>query len=70
MNCLAFYHIIAWRVLYLTYLNRTSPKLPCTTVFTESEWKSVWRVVKKKPLPKRPPTLSVMMGLLTQLGGY
>lgn len=69
-NCLAMYAIIAWRVLYVTYLNRTGPKLPCTTVFTPSEWKSVWLVVAKKPLPKKPPTLAEMMRLLTQLGGY
>lgn len=69
-NCLAFYEIIAWRVQYLTYLNRTSPKLPCTAVFTESEWKSVWRVFNKKLLPKQPPLLSEMMGMLAQLGGY
>ncbi len=69
-RCLAFYKIIAWRVLYLTYLNRTCPKLPCTAVFDESEWKSVWRVVTKKQLPKNPPTLSAFMKLLTQLGGY
>ena len=69
-RCLAFYQIIAWRVLYLTYLNRTCPKLPCTAVFAASEWKSVWRVVKKKPLPKKPPLLSKFMQLLLQLGGY
>lgn len=69
-NCLAFYQIIAWRVLYLTYLNRTCPTLPCTAVFDESEWKSVWCVVTKQPLPKRPPLLSDFMKLLTQLGGY
>lgn len=69
-NCLAFYKIIAWRILYLTYLNRTSPKLPCTAVFADSEWKSVWRVVSKKPLPKKPPVLSEFLRLLTQLGGY
>jgi hypothetical protein len=69
-NCLAFYHIIAWRVLYLTYLNRASPQLPCTAVFHEAEWKSVWRVVRRTPLPKTPPVLSEFMKLLTQLGGY
>ena len=36
-NCLAFYKIIAWRVLYLTYLNRECPSLPCTAVFDDSE---------------------------------
>lgn len=69
-RCLAFYQIIAWRVLHLTYLNRTCPTLPCTAVFADSEWKSVWCVVTKRPLPKQPPTLSEMMRLLTQLGGY
>ena len=69
-NCLAFYTIIAWRVLYLTYLNRTSPTLPCTAVFDDAEWKSVWRVVQQRPLPKTPPQLSEFLKLLTQLGGY
>lgn len=69
-NCLAFYKIIAWRVLYLTYLNRECPLLPCTAVFEESEWKSVWRVTTKKALPPKPPALSEFMRLLTQLGGY
>ena len=69
-NCLAFYAIIAWRVLYLTYLNRTSPTLPCTAVFEDAEWKSVWRVVQKQPLPKTPPQLSEFLKLVTQLGGY
>lgn len=69
-NCLAFYKIIAWRVLYLTYLNRVCPELPCDAVFEESEWKSVWRVVAKKPLPAKPPTLAEFLRLLTRLGGY
>lgn len=69
-NCLAFYKIIAARVLYLTYLNRTAPQLPCTAVFAASEWKSVWRVVKQQPLPKKPPTLADFMQVLTHLGGY
>jgi hypothetical protein len=69
-NCLAFYQIIAWRVLYVTYLNRTCPNLPCTAVFADSEWKSVWRVVTKKPLPTQVPPLQEIMPLISQLGGY
>jgi len=69
-NCLAFYKIIAWRVMYLTYLNRECPEVPCTAVFDDSEWKSVWRVTTKQELPKTPPTLGEFMRLLTQLGGY
>ena len=69
-NCLALYKIIAVRILYLTHLNRVSPNLPCDVVFEPSEWKSVWRVVKKKPLPKQPPRLNEFMKLLASLGGY
>ena len=69
-NCLAFYKIIAWRIIYLTYLNRTTPELPCTAVFAECEWKSVWQVTKKQPPPRQPPTLGDFIRLLTSLGGY
>ena len=69
-NCLALYTIIAWRILYLTYLNRETPKIPCDTVFTEAEWKSVYTVVKKQPPPTTAPPLHEFMRLLTSLGGY
>lgn len=69
-NCLAFYRIIAWRVMYLTHLNRTCPSLPCTAVFDACEWKSVWRVATKEDLPEAPPPLGEFMRLLTRLGGY
>ncbi len=69
-NCLAFYKIISWRILYPTYLNRECPTLPCDAVFDDCEWKSVWRVVTRTELPPTPPSLSEFMPLLTQLGGY
>ncbi len=69
-KCLAFYQIIAWRVLNLTYLNRECPTLPCTSVFADDEWQSVWRVTTKKELPDDPPTLSEFLRLLASLGGY
>lgn len=69
-NCLAFYKIIAWRVMQLTYLNRQCPSLPCTAVFDDCEWKSVWRVTTKEELPKDPPALCEFIPLLAQLGGY
>lgn len=69
-NCLAFYKIIAWRIMYLTQMNRECPSLPCDAVFDDCEWMSVWRVVTKTLLPQKTPTLSEFMPLLTQLGGY
>lgn len=70
LNCLALYHIIAWRVLSLTYLNRIVPDISCTALFTDSEWKATWRVVKRQKLPKKPPRLGELMTLIACLGGY
>ncbi len=70
-NCLALYKIIAWRVMYLTYLNRTNPSDSCETVFSTSEWKSVWSVSQPtKPIPSKPPRLGTFFRMLTRLGGY
>ncbi len=69
-RCLAFYQIIAWRILYLTHLSRNHPKMPCTEVFDDFEWKSVWVMAAQKPIPDKPPNLAKMMTLLAQLGGY
>jgi hypothetical protein len=70
-NCLALYKIIAWRVMHLTYLNRTHPAASCATVFSESEWKSVWSVSEPtKPIPSKPPKLGTFFRMLARLGGY
>lgn len=69
-NCLMFYKIIAWRIMYVTYLGRECPNLACDTIFADVEWKPVWKIVSKKPLPKRPPPLSIFIPMLAQLGGY
>ena len=69
-NCLAFYKIIAWRIMYLTYMNRECPTMSCDVMFDDCEWQSVWQIVTKTKLPKSPPTLNEFMSLLTRLGGY
>ncbi|MFG0334297.1 MAG: IS4 family transposase [Maioricimonas sp. JB049] len=69
-NCLAFYKIIAWRVLHVTHLSRQCPDASCETAFAPEEWQPTWRVVKRSPPPKRPPTLGEFTRLLAELGGY
>jgi hypothetical protein len=69
-NALALYEIIAWRIMSVTYLNRTAPDTPCDDVFTTDEWKSVWFVTKNTKPPITPPTLAEFVILLTRLGGY
>jgi hypothetical protein len=69
-NCLAIFTIVAWRLLYLTQVARKAPNLPCTVVFSDSEWKATYRIMnKKKPLPSEPISLKTMILYLCYLGG-
>jgi hypothetical protein len=69
-RCLMLYKIIAWRIMYLTFLGRECPELPCDQMFADCEWKPVWKIVSDDPLPEEPPTLSEFIPMLAQLGGY
>ncbi|MGC9458136.1 MAG: IS4 family transposase, partial [Halothiobacillaceae bacterium] len=67
---LAFYMIIAWRVLFLTMLGRECPNMPCDTVFANEEWRAVYLVTQRKPPPEQPPSLDTMVRLVATLGGF
>ncbi len=67
---LAFYMIIAWRVLFLTMLGRDCPEMPCDTVFADEEWKAVYLVTQRKPPPDEPPPLDTMVRMVAGLGGF
>ena len=69
-NCLMFYKVIAWRIMYVTFLGREYPEIPCDTIFDDVEWKPVWRIVSDKPIPRKAPPLSAFMPMLAELGGY
>ena len=57
-------------VMYLTYLGRECPDLPCTAVFAEIEWKPTWKIVTKAEPPADPPSINAFLKVLAQLGGY
>lgn len=67
---LMFYKIIAWRILYLTMLGRECPELPCDVLFTPDEWKPVWKITRKEPIPDVAPSLSEFLLMLGELGGH
>ncbi len=67
---LAFYMIIAWRVLFLTMLGRECPEMPCDVVFDKAEWQAVYIVTERKPPPETPPTLDQMVRRVAGLGGF
>jgi len=67
---LAFYMIIAWRVLFLTMLGRDCPEMPCDTVFADEQRKAVDLVTQRKPPPDEPPSLDTMVHMAANLGGF
>ena len=67
---LAFYMIVAWRVLYLIMLGRTLPELSCEIVFAPEEWKAVYLVTQKKKPPLEPPPLQDILVMIARLGGF
>jgi len=67
---LAFYMIIAWRVLYLTMLGRDCPEMPCDTVFADEEWQAIYLVTQRQPPPEQPPSLDTMVRMIATLGGF
>src|SRR5215210_463348 len=38
-RALSIYNVVAWRLLYMTYVARIAPEVPCTAVLEEDEWK-------------------------------
>ncbi len=69
-NCIALYLIIAWRILYLTFLGRHCPEMDCSQLFEEEEWQSVYMIVTRKPPPSKPPSLNDMIRMIARLGGF
>jgi len=68
--CIALYMIVAWRVLFVTMLGRECPDLPCTVLFEDDEWKSVYMIAKKEVPPETPPSLRDFTIMVASLGGY
>ena len=70
LPCLAVYLIITWRTLYVCRLGRAFPEINCEAIFEPCEWKPVYRIVRGESPPSKPPSLSEMVRLVAQLGGY
>lgn len=70
-NYIALMCVIAWRLLWLTYINRAEPSLPCTAILTTIEWESLYmRLHKTTQLPANVPTVRQAVRWIAQLGGF
>lgn len=68
---LALANIVAWRLLWLTYLGRGQPNLPCTVAFEDYEWQALYAYIHKTAIvPNEPPTLQQVTLWLAKLGGF
>lgn len=70
-NYIALMCVIAWRLHWLTYISRTNPDLPCTTVLTATEWQALFmRIHQTTSLPQTPPSVRLAVRWIAQLGGF
>jgi len=70
-NYIALMSVIAWRLYWLTYINRVDPDLPCTIVLTTVEWQALYmRIQRTTSLPESPPTVRQAVRWIAQLGGF
>ena len=68
---LAVANVVAWRLLWQTYLARVDGDLPCTTVLSDCEWKALYCFIHKTAtIPVVPPSLGQATRWLAQLGGF
>lgn len=63
--------IIAWRIFWMTHLNRKTPMLPCSMILAEHEWKSFYCKIHKTNIPPAEvPTIYQAIRWIAQLGGF
>ena len=70
-NYIALMSVVAWRLQWITYINRTNPQASCSTVLTPIEWQALYmRIHKTSILPKSPPSTHQAIRWIAQLGGF
>jgi hypothetical protein len=71
-RALSIYNVVAWRLLYMTYVARLAPELPCTAVLEDDEWKTLFVVGSKRarPLPDQTPSVREAVRMVATLGGF
>lgn len=68
---LATYSIVAWRLLWLTYLARCQPDASCEQVLATHEWQALYATIHHQPYPdSTPPTLAQAVNWIARLGGF
>lgn len=68
---IALKSVIAWRLHWMTYVNRHEPEVSCTAILAEHEWQALYmRIHRTSLLPSEPPTVYDVVRWIGQLGGF
>jgi hypothetical protein len=71
VNLISSFCILAWRIFWMTMINRSSPEEPPTTALTDIEIKLLDRLIQDKiAQPQSNRSLSTYIVKLARLGGY
>lgn len=70
-NYITLMCVIAWRLQWLTYINRTDPDLSCIHILTTVEWQALYmRIHKTTKFPETLPSVRQAVRWIAQLGGF
>lgn len=65
------YSIIAIHIMQMTYLARNAPETPCDLIFSDIEWKTLYRAANRTTSePDKPPSMVEAVRLVAKLGGH
>lgn len=68
---LALMSVVAWRLFWMTFLNRVNPETDCTEILTAHEWQALYcRIHKSRELPEKVPTVREAVRWIAKLGGF
>jgi hypothetical protein len=63
--------IIAWRMYWLTHINRHFPDEPCIAILADHEWRALYATIHRTPSPpKEMPTVRQAVRWIAKLGGF
>jgi hypothetical protein len=67
----ATYSLVAWRLLWITYLARVEPEISCEVCLEPDEWQALacHHLAVRTP-PTQPPTLRQAVQWIARLGGF
>lgn len=69
-RAIATYSLVAWQLLWLTYLARKAPELSCVEVLPGHSWQVLCLATPPQQLPDKPPTLREAVRRIAKLGGF